>query len=294
MIVIRLIGGLGNQMFQVAAGYSLAKRLGLDLKLDIASLKKYKRHNGYQFSDIFDGEFQIASFWNVLNLLRLKHWSQRRNSVEVRPDFLFDPHSSILLEKSHNYSSDFEKVEKSCYLAGYWQSERYFLDCQEDIRKIFKFKRVTDSANLAVLENILQSNAVGIHVRRGDYISNIHANEFHGICDLEYYRLAIRIIQEKVANPKFLVFSDDMHYCRTAFKHLNGVEFVDVNAGKHSYNDMHLLSKCKHHIIANSSFSWWGAWLGQKENQVVIAPKLWFAGSKETLTDIYCKHWKLI
>lgn len=294
MIVSRLIGGLGNQMFQAAAGYSLAKRLGLDLKLDIASLKKYKRHNGYQLSDIFEGEFQIASFWDVLKVLRLKNWKQRRNSVEVRPGFLFDAHSRVLLEKSHNYCIDFDKVKTSCYLAGYWQSQRYFLDCQEDIRKIFKFKKLTDSANLSVFERIIRSNAVGIHVRRGDYISDINANEFHGICDFEYYQHAIRIIQEKVEKPRFFLFSDDMQYCKTAFEHLNNVEFVDVNAGKNSYKDMHLFSACKHHIIANSSFSWWGAWLGNWDEQHVIAPKVWFAGSTYPIQDIYKHNWILI
>lgn len=294
MIISRLIGGLGNQMFQFAAGYALAKKLELPLRLDVGSLKKYSRHNGYQFNKIFDGEFFTASVLDVVSVLGLRNYRYRFNSVEVNPSYMLKNDSSIFLERSHNFCEEYETISKSCYLSGYWQSDKYFSEFSNEIKEIFRFKDNLDFKNSIILEEISKCTSVGIHVRRGDYLSNPSASLFHGLCPITYYLEAIKIIIAKDIDARFYVFSDDPSFVKESFGHIKGLVIVDINQGKDSYNDMRLLASCKHHIIANSSFSWWGSWLANSPNQIVIAPKIWFAGSKEKIIDIYNQNWILI
>lgn len=294
MIISRLIGGLGNQMFQFAAGFALAKKLEVPLRLDIAALKKYNRHNGYQLHKIFKGEFFTANFFDVVGVLGLREYRYRFNSVEVDLSYIYKNNSNLFLERSHNFCVQYESISRPCYLSGYWQSEKYFLDYSKDIREIFKFKEELNIKNSFLLKEISSHNSVGVHVRRGDYLTNHSAALFHGTCPISYYLNAIEIINSKVSNTKFYLFSDDTSFVKDNFGHINNIVIVDINKGNESYNDMRLLAACKHHIIANSSFSWWGAWLANYQNQIVIAPKVWFAGSKEKIYDIYNQNWLLV
>jgi hypothetical protein len=291
MIISKLLGGLGNQMFQYATGYALAKNLNLPYRIDTILLSKYNRHNGYQFNEIFDYKFEIASYLELCSLLKFKTYFVVNESINKVNPYTFNSKKNIFREYSHNYINDFDKINTSCYISGYWQSEKYFKKYENDLRKIFEFKNSFSKLNKLHENEILNSNSVSIHVRRGDYISNTNASKYIGICELTYYKKAIEIISNKIDKPFYFIFSDDIEYVVNNFNFLENYRIINNNQGIESYNDMRLMSLCKYHIIANSSFSWWGAWLANNKNKLVIAPDKWFIGSKEIMKDIYCENW---
>ena len=291
MIVSKLIGGLGNQMFQFASGFNLANRLNMQYRIDIKLLNKYDRHNGYQLDEIFDFNFEIANYSELWGILKFKTFSVINESVEKVDPYFFDSSNHIFREYSHNFINDIERINSKCYISGYWQSEKYFLNSENELRKIFTFKNSLSGINKDIQSDIFNSNSVCIHVRRGDYLSNPDAAKFHGSCELEYYKKSIDLISSKISNPKYFIFSDDVEFIRNNFNFLNNYKVIDNNQGRDSFIDLRLMSLCKHHIIANSTFSWWGAWLAKNDQQIVIAPEKWFIGSSEIIKDIYCQNW---
>jgi hypothetical protein len=277
MIISRLIGGLGNQMFQYAAGRSLAVANNCELKLDISGFKDYTLHNGYEL-DLFNIKANVANAEDVSGMVntqsRLMRFIYRKLKVKKSTHFV---------EQSFTFSSDFFNTEQPVYIDGYWQSYKYFESIESQLKQEFSFKSSLVGKNLQVYEHISNVNAVSIHVRRGDYVSNKHTNSVHGVCSLDYYRAAIQTMTAHVENPVFFIFSDDIEWVKDNLVFGSHDVFVDNNTGKKSYNDMCLMSLCQHHIIANSSFSWWGAWLGVNAKKIVIAPQQWFANT--TITD---------
>jgi hypothetical protein len=169
-------------------------------------------------------------------------------------------------------------------------SEKYFIDAEKQIRKDFVFKLPMQNENIGLAKKISQVNAISLHVRRGDYASNPQNIATHGLCSIDYYQAAIKHMVEQVKNPYFFVFSDDSAWVTSNLKIDFLHQYVDHNHGKESYNDMHLMSLCKHNIIANSSFSWWGAWLNQNAEKIVFAPKQWFSKSTDTI-DLIPSNW---
>lgn len=168
------------------------------------------------------------------------------------------------------------------FLNGYWQSEDYFFSIADDIRNNYQFQNI-DSKNQSLGDRMEQENSVSIHIRRGDYLSNPSIAYYQGsVCTLRYYRRAVQYILEGIRNCKFYVFSDDAEWVRQNFDFLN-YELVDWNRGAESFKDMYLMSRCRHHIIANSTFSWWGAWLGNSPEKVIVAPEIW-------ARDFECDH----
>jgi hypothetical protein len=180
---------------------------------------------------------------------------------------------------------------KIVYYSGYWQSEKYFENAEDIIRQQFSFNdKLINEKNKALIKQYLNKNTVSIHIRRGDYVTNTDANILlGGSCDLSYYENAISYIKKNVSQPYFQFFSDDIDWVREHFIDLGNVQFIDWNHQTDSWQDMMLMSKCKHNVIANSSFSWWGAWLNNNANKIVIAPSKWF-NSHETL-DIVPENW---
>jgi hypothetical protein len=279
MVVSRLIGGLGNQMFQYAAGRSLAVANNCGLKLDVSGYKDYTLHNGYDL-DLFNIQATVANDDEISKLVyvrsRLARYINKKFGLKNKSHFI---------EKSFSFDSDFLNIKKSVYIDGYWQSYKYFESIEQKLRVELTPLAPLTGLNLSIAENIAKVNAVSLHVRRGDYVSNQATNKVHGFLGLEYYEKAIGIISHRVLNPYFFVFSDDITWAKENLGLINNVSFIDHNSGKNSYEDMRLMSLCQHHVIANSSFSWWGAWLGQNPKKIVLCPEKWFAtGDRDTST----------
>jgi hypothetical protein len=174
------------------------------------------------------------------------------------------------------YNPDILKTPKSVYLVGYWQSEQYFKDIESLLRREFTFKTAPDAKNAHPVALIQSVQAVSVHIRRGDYVANPHTHEFHGSVSLEYYHIAADKIAQAVTDPHFFVFSDEPEWAQEHLKLNYPTTFMAVSGQGKDYEDLRLMSLCKHHIIANSSFSWWGAWLSINPNKVVFAPTRWF------------------
>lgn len=281
MIIIKLIGGLGNQMFQYAFYKSLQSK-GVNVYADLSDFKEYPLHNGYELERIFNlsvktpGKFLLDLFrpnqskWIFRKLKRILNLKKTYRVEEN--EFRFDP--SFLNNTNHYYD-------------GYWQNEGYFLNIADKIKHDFKFPEPEGIENQTAMQQIKSVESVALHVRRGDYLKDPLLGN---ICNLAYYEQAISIINSKVKDARFFVFSDDIPWCRQNLK-LENVTYIDWNKGSNSYIDMQLMSTCKHNIIANSSFSWWGAWLNNRIDKVIIAPKKWVNNLSADDTDICPKNW---
>ena len=289
MIISNIIGGLGNQMFQYAMARALSLERNESLYLDIAGFNGYGLHHGFELSQVFVCPVQIATKTEIQNILGWQTLSGFRRILAHSSLKLFS-RNSLVFEPHYHYWHEINHVSKACYLSGYWQSERYFQAHAAIIRADFTFKSPLINNNAVLAEQISQVNAVSLHVRRGDYINNPKTTGTHGVCSLDYYRAAIELIVEQVQQPYIYIFSDDIAWVKDNLKIDLPHQFVNHNGGLESYNDMHLMSLCQHHIIANSSFSWWGAWLNVSPNKIVIAPKKWFA-NKNDIKDLFPVDW---
>ena len=288
MIIVELKGGLGNQMFQYAFGYAHAKRLGVELALEISD-KTLQIHNGFELNRVFNIKDRIATQKDmraVLGLVSNKLIVKTSKYLSLNKFF-----SSRLVEEQHyHFAPNMLTISDNSFVCGYWQSEQYFLEIKNEIRTIFKFKKSLTKQNIAISKIIDRSNSVSLHVRRNDYANNPKINATHGLCGLDYYQAAIEYIKERISLPYFIIFSDDIAWVKEHLKINDPHQYVDFNIGVESHNDMHLMSLCKHHIIANSSFSWWGAWLNPNTEKIVLAPKIWFANQTNT-DDLIPQQW---
>jgi len=268
-IIAELQGGLGNQMFQYAMAKSLSIKNNATLKLaltffDDSSSRSFKL-------DAFNIEENKASL-SEINKCKgypVTFLQKVCSKLKILPD-------NIVREKHMLYNPKYKAVNPPVYLSGYWQSESYFKEHEQDIRSIFQVKAEFIKDIEGWVREIKQVNAVSLHVRRGDYIYNKEVNKIHGTCSLEYYSEAIQKIEDRVENPVFYIFSDDLPWCRQYIKTIYPHYFVEQKRKYSDVADLYLMSICKHHIIANSSFSWWGAWLNSFADKIVIAPKRWF------------------
>ena len=273
---ILVSGGLGNQMFQYAL-YLTLKLKGERVILDNSLYDYTKMHNGYELEKCFG---LIKPQVRVTNLGILKI----RFLLKYKPKFI------VYSDKLHYNKHVFDT--KCNYLIGYWQSEKYFKHIEVKIREAFNFKNIDPINNKIALE-MESTNSIALHIRRGDYINN---SNYEGVCTEEYYLKAINLLNEKIDNNKntiFYIFSDDKEFANQFEGKLNiNTRIIEHNKDENSYKDMYLMSKCKHNIIANSSFSWWGAWLNNNPNKIVIAPKRWFGTRiEENYTDIVPESW---
>ncbi|MDR2789686.1 MAG: alpha-1,2-fucosyltransferase [Campylobacteraceae bacterium] len=260
---MRLIGGIGNQMFQYAAGRAIAYKNNDILKLDSIDYAKYKVHNGYRLN-AFNINEQIASMHEINNFgakNRILGKLARMGIYQYKKETFY-------IEMSKNETKFDEKVflYKNLYLSGYWQNEKYFLDIRDILLKEFTLKiPVKLNEYIDIIKN---SNSVSLHVRRGDYLMH------DGFIGIEYYKNAVKFISQKIQNPTFFIFSDDIKWCKENLNFINNPIFVE-NTGS-ELEDLELMKNTKHNIIANSSFSWWAAWLNTNKDKIVIAPKVWF------------------
>lgn len=289
MIISKIIGGLGNQMFQYAAGRSLSLRLGMRHLVDISSFDKYKIHQGFELSNVFDCQLNIASEAECRELLG---WQRNLNVQRIVSKSMASifRRRSFVLEEDFNYCPDFEMINRSCYLSGYWQSWRYFKDYEKVIRSDFTFLKHSDPIFEKTKNLILNNESISLHVRRGDYVENSKAQSKHGSSTLAYYNMAVKNIAEGLSEPVFFIFSDDPDWAFDNIKIKYPCHYINDNSASGSFKDMQLMSLCQHHVIANSTFSWWGAWLNKSPHSKVIAPMKWFANSQK-VPDLFPDGW---
>jgi hypothetical protein len=285
-------------MFQYAIGRHLAIINRRPLLLDISGYKDFP--DRYYALDCFNIQATVAHTSNV-ELLR---WDgQSLTLVEKIKYQLFPSLRKHLIKEPHfHYSPDIiRSYRHAVYLDGYWQSEKYFLPVREQLLQEFTLAQPLSDPNRLLAEQILSVESVSIHIRRGDYVSNPVTNAYHGVCESSYYQQAIEKMASMVSNPFFFVFSDEPQWFAENVDMRYHYVVVAHNQGRQSYNDLHLMRLCKHNIIANSSFSWWGAWLNTNPEKVVIAPRQWvhpkspwFQDKNFSTKDVLPDQWLLI
>jgi hypothetical protein len=273
-------------------GRAVARRNNLPLKLDISYFENQDLRS-YRL-DYLNIEADIATKKEI-QYFRPAHNQPIACTIDrIRRKLLPWNKQKMIRQHGFSYSPEIPKVKGSAYLNGYWQSEKYFIDIAGIIRTEFTFKCRPDETNAILLEKIGSKNAVSLHIRRGDYVSNPGTRRIHGILGLDYYIRAIALITRHIEKVHVFVFSDDILWARENLKISLPVDFMDHNGADKDYEDLRLLSHCKHHIIANSSFSWWGAWLAENQHKMVIAPRRWFTEmgmAKRQNKDIIPEGW---
>lgn len=288
MDIVRFAGGLGNQMFQYALVEALRNR-GREVRGNLGFYKRHPESAPYLLSNVFSNiklEYISDDEFDAIN----NSWQEVKRNGKVK-------------EFCDNYAERFFWVEdvskepciyrpdifmtKNCTFVGYWQTEKYFKDIRDILDFRFQFNQI--NFELKKFADTLSGDAyVSVHVRRGDYLLN--PGVYMGICTRDYYIRAIEYVQRMEANSKFIFFSDDLEWVKENLDVPNAIYCHKNMFGQYEdWYDMYLMSKCRHNIIANSSFSWWGAWLNQNEKKMVVAPKRWI-GYAET-PDIWCEGW---
>lgn len=288
MIIIKLIGGLGNQMFQYALGRSLSIINNIEFKIDISSFEEdYKLHK-YGL-DKFKIVEQIATRQEINESKNPKGINKLINNADFLKPYY---RRRWVKEQSFPFDQNILKIDQNAYIEGHWASEKYFKSVDKIIRTDLCIKEKPDEENASIAKEITNSESVSIHIRRGDYIDNPQTNKIHGTCSLDYYHLAIEDIAKKVKNPHFFVFSNDYEWVKKNLTIPYPMRLVSINGADKNYEDIRLMSLCKHHIIANSTFSWWGAWLSENENKQIYSPKIWYNidyNIKDLLPDSWIK-----
>lgn len=296
MIISNLIGGLGNQMFQYAAGRALSLARCVPLRIDVSRFAYYSVHQWVSLDKIFNCEIDVATPQEIRHILGWRSSSQLIRILSHKNMGPFRP-KSLILEPHAHYWPGIVNVPLDCYIAGYWQSEKYFVKADFEIRSDFLFKQSLAGQNAEIAAQIKASNSVSLHIRRGDYAQSPKARAIHGLCSLEYYRAAVQYIAARVDKPFFFIFSDDVAWAKGNLKINFPCRFINHNHGVDSHNDMNLMSLCRHNIIANSTFSWWGAWLNANHGKIVVAPKAWFASTnflpdhEQFMNDLISNTW---
>lgn len=289
MVIVRLIGGLGNQLFQYAAARRLAHVIHAPLKLDISAFEK-QNLRAYSL-----GPFHIREEFATaeeINLLKSDDPANALTGWRGR----FRPHHrrSWVKERHYHFDPNILKISSSVYLEGFWQSERYFKDIEPIVRQEFTVKSQPDPENAAMAERIRKVTSASIHIRRADYVSETCNIKTHGICSLDYYSAAITQLIAEVNIAHFFVYSDDPDWARDNLKLKHPTTFVSHNGSDRGHEDLRLMSLCQHHIIANSTFSWWGAWLCSNPKKLVFAPRKWFTTRRRNAKDLIPEGWRMV
>lgn len=280
MIIVKVMGGLGNQLFQYAL-YRQFQENGKEAYLDISWYYENKGADRKYQLDLFNTKilkcsrrqkYQLANNdQNIFGILYHRIFGNKKSHIVDSVSGEFNP--SIL------------KLEKG-YLDGYWQREEYFKNVAALLHKELVLKIALPNECSKMLRIIEKTNSVAIHVRRGDYLK---IQDLCGICTEEYYNDSMEYMKHHIYNVHFFVFSDDLDWCKCFFGNKLNVTFVDMNNENAGYFDLVLMSKCKNMIMANSSFSWWAAWLNEADKKIIISPKRWSNASIGA--DILCNEW---
>ena len=266
MIVARVCGGLGNQLFQYASARAFADRCDEPLLLDLSWYEEIPELATDRNYELYRYPIR-AEICSKDQSLLLTH--QNRSYIYRLLPCL----RRLRLYKERSLGFDFNmlNLEGNAYLEGYWQSPKYFQDNAVSLRNEFIPHLPQSVADLSVKKSMSTVTAISVHVRRGDYVAKKGASDFHGVCTMEYYKSSIALLTEMVENPKFYFFSDDPLWVSDSFDFCPNKVVVDHNDGDSAFQDLRLLSNCEHHIISNSTFSWWGAWLSDSQKKRVFA-----------------------
>lgn len=276
---------MGNQLFQYAYGKALSKKNNCELKLDVSTFEHYEWHE-YSLKPLsIDVKLASKIEIEILKGQNLSLINRIKRKIFTK--------SAFIQEESLLFNPAYLEVKDPAYLAGYWQSEKYFLSAQDEVRRDFHIRIPPSLLNQGLLTKVKACNAVSLHIRRGNYVQIDFVNKVHGTCSIDYYERAVELISTKISNPIFFIFSDDIAWARENLNLRYEMNFVDINDAKTDYEDLRLMSSCKHHILANSTFSWWGAWLNESAEKIVIAPETWFAdkGNNDQTTDLIPAGW---
>lgn len=289
MIIVRLMGGLGNQMFEYAFARTVACRRRASVKFNFRSLNVDRRRC-----------YSLGA-WNV-QAKPASVFDLSRIYIAARLDRALKPGRSyyqryLIEEQSFCFDPNALKARRHCMLSGYWQSEKYFKEIETTIRREFTPRAEPSPKTREVAHAIRGSNSVFVHVRRGDYVDDPEMNGIYGTCSVQYYTDAVNYVARLVPNPHFFVFSDEPKWARENLKLPFPTTVVDHNLPGNSHSpgreheDLWLMAQCRHAVLANSSFSWWGAWLNTERERLVIAPKRWFQTPQHDTRDLTPEAW---
>lgn len=299
-IVVRLMGGLANQIFQYAAGRAIASARGCRLRLDLSHFSdpgEFRRFalDAYAFNaGIFPWPTKVRWDRRVVTaaLTGRELRALARSSPLRAVRRLLSPDSwrerPLVAEAGFDFDPAVAAAPPGSYLLGYFQSERYFAAIAEEMRATFRAPRIVDATNRDWLARIAAAHAVAVHVRRGDYLNPVTAAR-HGVCSAGYFRAAIATMRARVPGATFFAFSEDRDWVRETLAAPDLV-VVDANGPDAAAQELMLMAACRHHVIANSSLSWWGAWLAAAPGQLVIAPTPWF-GEPTPTPDLLPRQW---
>jgi hypothetical protein len=276
VIIVKLMGGLGNQMFQYAMGRRISLEQGVPLKLDLSFLQR--RDMG---SDFVYRCYDLDMFVMAPDLDPI---AQSGTVTVSQPHFHYSPEVIAAAE-------NLLKSGRNIVLEGHWQTQKYFGSYGDEIRGDFEFRNKVevgcDSDTLQLLGLIKSTDSVMVNIRRTDYLNT----NFHGVMGVEYVTEATKIIRTKIEDPSYFVFSDDIEWCKKHIR-LPRMHFVDhKHAGSKFEYYLQLMKWCKHFIIPNSTFAWWSAWLNRSSEKIVIAPKNWFSDLRIDTTDLVPSNW---
>ena len=294
-IVVTLNGGLGNQLFQYAMGRALSLRAGMPLVLDLTWFGLVKSLDGgvTTIRNYALEPFELGVATQYIGLPQLK--TPGLFGSILRRIFRYFPRQhygrKVYFERGFAFEPTAFSLRSPVWLEGYWQSHRYFDDASDVIRAELGSPREMNNDSREMLEKIKLCDAICVHVRRGDYVSNPHAAATHGLCGLEYYRAGVDLVSEGLSQPHAFIFSDDPEWVRENFRLSIPATVVDVNGPDDAHQDLWLMSACSRFVIANSSLSWWGAWLGQSGQKMVVAPQAWFATNRHDTKDLIPNDW---
>ncbi|MCX6985034.1 MAG: alpha-1,2-fucosyltransferase [Lentisphaerae bacterium] len=288
MVIATLTGGLGNQMFQYAAARAVAHRNGVALKLDVSAYAEDPKRSyalGYlNVPQVFASPEDIAQFTGLTKKIGARLF---RVFPSLRPKC----RSSVVLERHFHFDPAILRLHGNVLMSGNWQSEKYFQDIRSIIQKEFAVMTDLTPETSELAGFIGNTDSVSVHVRRGDYVSDPDTARTHGTCPPVYYLSAIDKLTQRVSQPHFVIFSDDLSWAKENLKIEYPTTYVSQNGPDKGHEDLRLMMLCRHHIIANSSFSWWAAWLSEHPEKIIIAPQKWFNDPSTNTSDLIPAEW---
>jgi hypothetical protein len=287
-LVVNLIGGLGNQLFQYACGWALAEAQGRELVLDVGGFEQYRLR-----PFLLD---RLAIRARRALPQELEAWGLQAGPWARWRRRLWGTRIHTLRERGLPWQALELPLGQDVWLNGYWQTEHYFAPFAAGLKKQFVPRSKPDAANAKLLRQIRQAGAkaVAVHVRRGDYVSNPMAAYVHGSVGLPYYAAAVARTRSKVKGAKLFVFSDEPAWAQAHMPFLGAAAFVSANPPEAPEQDLALMAACRHFVLANSSFSWWGAWLGERKGSQILAPARWFNDKSKDTRDLLPERWQRI